>query len=204
MARGLVKLVFVACVAGALASSASAMSLGRLIAPPHVCPAQRGSQATVSVQERAMRCMTNFARRRAGEAPLGDARVLDRSARDKSDDVVRCDSFSHFACGRPPTFWMRRVGYIPARCWSAGENLAWGSGGAGGVRAIFRTWIHSSAHRANILGHYRQFGVGLATGRLEGHARAHVWTQHFGSRCGAPAPPTPAPVAKLADAIAAR
>ena len=201
MRRVLVSVAVVACMAMAFASSASAMSLGRLMAPPGACPGQLGSQATVSVQEQAMRCMTDFARERAGEAPLGDAPVLDRSARDKSDDVVRCDSFSHFACGRPFTFWMRRVGYIPARCWSAGENLAWGSGDAGGVRAIFRAWIHSPEHRANILGNYRQLGVGLVTGRLEGHAGAHVWTQHFGSRCGAP---RPAPVAKLQEAIVAR
>jgi uncharacterized protein YkwD len=179
------------------------MDLGRLVAPPGVCSGQAGVRAPVPEQEQAMRCMTNYAREHAGRQPLANTPVLGRSARDKSADIVRCDSFSHFACGRPFTFWMRRVGYIPARCWRAGENLAWGSGDAGSAQAIFRAWIRSPEHRDNILGPYRQIGVGLITGSLEGHASAHVWTQHFGSHCGG-SQSRPAPVARLSGFVVAR
>ena len=133
-----------------------------------------------------MRCMTNFARGHTGMGGLAEARELDRSAGDKSDDILRCDSFSHYACGRQFTYWMERVGYIPARCWRAGENIAWGSGSAGTVRSIFVAWLHSPEHRANILGRFSQIGISLSVGNLEGHSDAHVWTQDFGSHCGAP------------------
>lgn len=130
-----------------------------------------------------MRCMTNFARRRSHLRRLGDTSSLDASATRKSDDIVRCDSFSHFACGRDFTYWMQRTGFLPANCWRAGENIAWGSGSYASVRAIFTAWIHSPGHRENILGtEYGNFGVGLDVGRL-GSQDAHVWTQHFGDHC---------------------
>ena len=77
---------------------------------------------------------------------------------------------------------MQRVGYIPARCWRAGENIAWGTGELGTVRSIFHAWLHSPEHLANILGRYRQ--LGSACGSAASTAtRAHVWTQHFGAHC---------------------
>jgi uncharacterized protein YkwD len=43
--------------------------------------------------------------------------------------------------------------------------------------------MDSPAHRQNILGDYSEVGIGLVTGNLEGHADAHIWAAHFGSRC---------------------
>jgi uncharacterized protein YkwD len=177
-----------ALCAALLPAAARAMDLQRLIAPTDVCAGETDQGASVSEQEQAMRCMTNFARERTGLSRVGDAAELDRSAADKSGDILRCDSFSHEACGRQFTYWMGRVGYLRARCWRAGENIAWGSGDLGSVRSIFRAWIHSPEHRANILGRYEQIGIGLAVGRLDGYAGAYVWTQHFGSHCGAARP----------------
>ncbi len=180
-----ISLALVALVGAALAPAAGAMDLSRLIAPPSICANQTERGASAAAQERAMRCMTDFARRRAGMVGLVNARALDRSALDKSGDILRCDSFSHTACGRAFSFWMRRVSYLPAPCWRVGENLAWGTGSYDSVRSIFRAWIHSPEHRANILGHYTQIGVGLRVGDLGGDQEVHVWTQHFGSHCGA-------------------
>jgi uncharacterized protein YkwD len=191
-----------ALVAAALSPSAGAMNLERLIAPTTVCAEQADPEASVAAQEQAMRCMTNFARGHTGMGGLAEARDLDRSAGDKSDDILRCDSFSHYACGRQFTYWMERVGYIPARCWRVGENIAWGSGKLSTVRSIFRTWIHSPEHRANILGSYRQIGIGLEVGRLAGHSDVDVWTQHFGSHCGAPPRQAPPRLTGLAVAHA--
>ena len=73
-----------------------------------------------------------------------------------------------------------RAGYTGWR--ALAENIAWGSGGLGTPASIFRAWMHSQGHRENILGPYEDTGIGLQTGRLEGIAGAHVWTQEFGSR----------------------
>jgi uncharacterized protein YkwD len=130
-----------------------------------------------------MRCLVARGRRGAGLRALAATRKLDRSADGKSADILRCDSFSHFACGREFTFWMKRSGYLPAGCWRAGENPAWGVGEAGSAHAIFQAWMRSPGHRHNILaGEFRQLGVSVRRGNLNGHD-ARVWTQHFGTHC---------------------
>ncbi|HVV90905.1 MAG TPA: hypothetical protein VHB53_10465 [Solirubrobacterales bacterium] len=168
------------------AGSAQARPLSSLVAPPSACPDQNDPEDSPAVQEQAMRCMTNFAREHDGLAGLGDAAGLDHSAVHRNRDMIRCDSFSHYACGRRFTYWIQRSGYLAARCWRVGENIAWGTGSDGTVRAIFVAWLHSPEHRANLLGHFSQIGIALTVGTLEGNPDAHVWTQDFGSHCGAP------------------
>jgi uncharacterized protein YkwD len=154
-----------------------------LIAPRAVCPDQGSADASIAVQRRAMRCMTEYARQSRGLPGLGEARKLDRSATGKAADILRCDSFSHFACGRDFTYWMARSGYLSARCWRVGENLAWGIGEST-VRAIFRGWMHSPEHRHNILAKgFREIGISVRIGDLAGRNHSSVWTQHFGSHC---------------------
>jgi uncharacterized protein YkwD len=169
------------------AAPAQARKLSALVAPPSACPNQTEVGEAPAVQEEAMRCMTNFARRHDGLGEFGDAASLERSAVRKNADIIRCDSFSHYACGRQFTYWMQRSGYLAARCWRAGENIAWGTGSYATVRSIFVSWLHSPEHRRNLLGRYSQVGIALSIGTLEGHRRAHVWTQDLGSHCGAPA-----------------
>jgi uncharacterized protein YkwD len=164
-------------------AAARAATPSSLIAPVTSCPDQSTLAAPAAEQEQAMLCMTNFARAGAGLGEVAAAAELEQSARDKAADVLRCDSFSHSACGREFTYWIRATGYIGEGCWHAGENLAWGTGEYGSVRAIFRAWMASPAHRRNILGDYDQVGIGLLSGNLEGHSGARVWATHFGSRC---------------------
>jgi uncharacterized protein YkwD len=186
MARKLLLVATVVAILGAsFAGSAQARRLSTLVAPTAVCANQADLFDSPAVQEQAMRCMTNFARQRSGLGKLGDAAGLDRSAADKNHDILRCDEFSHYACGRNFTYWMGRVGYLSAPCWRAGENIAWGTRDLATVRSIFVAWIHSPEHRANILGRYSQIGIALAVGRLHRAGEAHVWTQDFGSHCGA-------------------
>lgn len=168
----------------AIASSAAAAG-GGLIAPTAVCAGQ-GLDAPAEAQESTMLCMTNYARAQAGQAVLVPAPELDQSADDKSADILRCDSFSHFACGREFTYWMRQTGYISSQCWRVGENLAWGNGSYGTVRSIFRAWMSSPGHRENILGNFTQIGISLRVGTLTGQSQTHVWAQHFGSHCETP------------------
>lgn len=154
-----------------------------LIASPATCPGQVDPAAPVEAQEATMICMTNFARTAVGLGELSEVEELDRSAQGKAGDVLRCDSFSHFACGREFTYWIREAGYIGEACWHAGENLAWGTDELGSVRAIFRAWMASPTHRRNILGDYTQVGIAVRAGNLEGSPGAHVWAAHFGSHC---------------------
>jgi uncharacterized protein YkwD len=148
---------------------------------PHV-----SLDAPASLQEQAMLCLTNKARAKYGEAPLEPVAQLAESARDKSADVLRCNLFSHEACGREFTYWMHETGYLAAECWRAGENLAWGTDEYGTVDSIFRAWMRSDTHRENILGNYAQTGIALEVGSLGNLSGAHVWAQHFGSHCEAP------------------
>jgi uncharacterized protein YkwD len=184
MKRAILLLFLVAAfAAGAAPSPAAAGGVAHLVAPPGACPGE-GLGTSIEEREVAMRCLVNFARRHAGLHGLADSAELDRSAADKSSDILRCNSFSHFACGRDFTYWMRRVGYLSARCWRAGENLAWGPGRSGSVRSAFSLLIHSPPHRENILGDYSEIGIGLHVGTLARARDAYVWTQHFGSHCG--------------------
>lgn len=167
---------------GALTLAPSA-SASRLLAPPAACPGQNKLEAPAATQVQAMRCMTDFARRRAGLGGLTGSAELDASARSKALDVIGCDSFSHSACGREFTFWMRETGYISDSCWRVGENLAWGIGAQGTVRATFRSWMRSPTHRHNLLGDYTDLGLSVEVGALGGRDGTRVWAQHFGSRC---------------------
>ena len=183
MKRPLVAALALACVALLAPTTAGAAKLETLLAPPSSCPGQGDAEAPAAAQMRAMRCLTNFAREARGVAPLNRVGTLDRAGLNKAADMVRCDEFSHEACGREFTYWMEHLGYLHGPCARAGENIAWGSGRLGSARSIFTAWIHSKGHRANILsGDFDDLGIGLKIGDLEGNEGAHVWTQQFGSR----------------------
>jgi uncharacterized protein YkwD len=180
-------LIALALIAALVAGPAQGRRLSTLVAPTSACPNQTDLGDSPAVQEQAMRCLTNFARQHDGLGQFGNAIALDHSAIRKTDDILRCDSFSHYACGRQFTYWMQRSGYLASRCWRAGENIAWGTESDATVRSIFIAWLHSPEHRANLLGRYSQIGIALSVGNLHGHRAAHVWTQDFGSHCGTPA-----------------
>ena len=162
-----------------LATDASARR-AETIAPSSACPHQTDLGAAAGVQLKAMLCMTNFARRASGLKPLARSRPLTRAAGRKSADILACDEFSHEACGRDFTHWIERFGYAKG-CWSAAENIGYGTGELGSVRSVFTAWMNSPGHRANILGRFAEIGIGRRVGTLEGAAGAMVWTQDFGS-----------------------
>jgi uncharacterized protein YkwD len=168
----------------AVSQPSRAATANTLIAPPAVCPGQADLDAPAAAQEQAMGCMVNFARQQAGLGALTDSAALAQSAHDKSLDVLRCDSFSHFACEREFTYWMKESGYTAAPCWRVGENLAWGTGEQGSARSIFAAWLRSPTHRANLLGDFDETGLSLQVGTLEGLGGTRVWAQHFGTHCG--------------------
>jgi uncharacterized protein YkwD len=183
VSRKLFVLLLAAVLSGlAVVSPAAAEGRG-LVAPTSVCPGQSKLNAPATAQVSTMRCMTEFARAQAGQAGLSVDQQLEQSAGSKADDILRCDSFSHFACGRDFAYWMQQTGYTSSQCWRVGENLAWGTGNYGTVGSIFRAWMRSSGHRENILDDFSQVGISLRVGTLAGQPQTHVWTQHFGSHC---------------------
>src|SRR4051812_24091621 len=88
------------------------------------CPGQSRGSAPVAAQERTMFCLVNNARRARGLEPLAAIGSLTRAADRKSADILRCDEFSHEACGREFTYWMTHFGYQGC---TEGENIAWGA-----------------------------------------------------------------------------
>jgi len=156
---------------------------GALVASVTACPQQESLDAPAAAQEQAMECMVDFARRQVGLGELTPAAVLQGSALEKSADILRCDSFSHFACGREFSYWIKAAGYTSTPCWRIGENLAWGTGEYGSVRSIFLAWMRSPEHRQNILGEYEETGISLRVGSLNGEGGTRVWAEHFGSHC---------------------
>jgi uncharacterized protein YkwD len=168
----------------ALALDGNPVALRVLKAPDSTCTGEEDPNAPIAIQEAAMGCLVNYARQQAGLPRVNDFRKLDTSASNKAGDILRCNQFSHEACGRDFLHWFRRAGYLNSRCWWAGENLAWGTGTLGSARSVLKSWLRSPSHRANLLGSdYNQFGISLRVGGLSGSPDAHVWVNHFGRRC---------------------
>lgn len=180
-------LVFAGSASASLRSKAlagKAHALRVLSAPSTSCVGADDQDASIGLQESAMSCLINYARAQAGVGRLGEYNKLDGSSGNKAGDILRCNQFSHEACGRDFTYWMRRAGYMNARCWWAGENLAWGTGSLGSARSIMQAWLHSPAHRANLLStNFSQFGLSLRVGGLSGKSNVHLWVNQFGRHC---------------------
>jgi uncharacterized protein YkwD len=150
------------------------------VAPESSCPNQTTPGLSAAAQTEVMLCMTNFARAVSGMPPIVASSQLAGAAEHKSGDILGCDEFSHEACGRAFTFWDQKAGYLKG-CWKAAENIAWGTGTYSTVRAIMTAWLESPEHHANILGPYKEIGISVQVGNLEGNEEAAVWTQDFGS-----------------------
>lgn len=186
--------IAVAVGSGLLASTAGATSLGdaRAVSQPIArqatlqgdCPSGVGLDSPAETQESAMLCLIGGAREQNGLPPLTPSETLKQTAVEKGADLLACNEFSHTACGREFSYWIQESGYMSVECWRVGENLAWGVEDEATVGSIFRAWMHSPAHRANILGDFEETGIDLRVGPLGGLTGVHLWTEHFGSHCG--------------------
>jgi len=156
MQRAVATVLGVTAIAVLALAPPSAARVNRLLAPVARCPGQTDAAAGVATQEAAMRCLHTYARRHARRGRLAASARLSDSAGAKAGDVLRCDQFSHVACGRDFLYWFDQLGFGLDGCWSAGEILS----------------------RS-----FEQLGVGLRVGSLAGTDDAHVWVSHFGSHC---------------------
>jgi len=155
------------------------------LAPAGACPGADGTAGPAPEQVNAMRCLIDYARGEHGLRALPSSEALEDSARLKAEAEVRCDEFSHTACGDPLTHTFKRAGYInPGYRWKVGENLAYGRGTAASPRGVMAMWLASPPHRANLLSaKWREQGVALLPQAvLMGQPGTAVWVSHFGAR----------------------
>jgi uncharacterized protein YkwD len=155
----------------------------KYIAPEEVCAHSATRLATPAQQEVAMDCLLSYARDKKGLKTIRQDKKLVRAAKLKSQAILRCQDFNHDACGKPFISTFNDTGYTkqPGRSWSVGENIAWGSGALGSPQAIMVAWLESPGHRNNIFSSkWREFGMSLKVGALEGNEDVAVWTNTFG------------------------
>lgn len=163
-------------IAIAVLSAAALFAASAPSASAAPCAGQGNASAAAAVQERAMLCLVNRARVSRGLNPLAAPSSLAWAADRKSADILRCDDFSHEACGRDSGYWVGRSGYDGC----AGENIAYAGGRVATPRFVFKLWMNSQGHRENILGPYDDIGIGIRIGAIDGERGAHVWVQNFG------------------------
>jgi uncharacterized protein YkwD len=118
----------------------------------------------------------NQARKNRGIRRLCVHPKLTKAARAHSTDMIRKDYFRHGNVGRR----LKRFDYN----WRTyGENIAGGSGRYGRPANVFKRWMKSRGHRANILKKgFREVGIGTATGTFKGRKGYTMYTVNFGTR----------------------
>jgi uncharacterized protein YkwD len=132
-------------------------------------------------------CLVNAARSARGLAPLRHERRLAKAAQRHAVDMAHKRYFAHDSLdGSTFLDRIRAAGYLrESRSWTAGENIAWGSGSRSTPRSIVRAWMASEGHRANILSAaFRDIGIGVTPGApMVGVGRpAAIYATDFGAR----------------------
>lgn len=142
----------------------------------------RRSRRAVREARQGSVCVINAVRRRAGLRALRENRRLVRAATAHSRSMVKRRYFSHVAPGGVVlNARLRRVGYLPARRWRIGENLA-SAGRSATPVSMIRAWLRSPPHRTVLLeGSFREVGLGIVLGRPSG-GRGATYTADFGVR----------------------
>jgi uncharacterized protein YkwD len=164
--------VFSLSIAASPAPAATAHPASKKAAPLTV------QAASASGDLSTMRRLINGARRSAGRSALRPNRVLRRAAALKLRRIAACGQFTHTPCGAPFTATFRAAGWHGG---TMGENIAFGSSYLGGPQAIFRSWMNSPGHRANIMSRsFRYEGLAVRTVSLPGIGSVRVWAQTFG------------------------
>jgi uncharacterized protein YkwD len=144
-----------------------------------VVPDSEGVQVVVAVERSTQ--MHNQARKDRDHRALCVHPTLQKAARAHSKDMIERDYFSHDTKGRNEDACerIRRYGYA-WRVW--GENI----GSYPDPDSMFKAWMGSSGHRANILSaKSREVGIGAHTGTYTGDSgrfETTMYTVDFGTR----------------------
>jgi uncharacterized protein YkwD len=173
-----------AALAAACAIASTAAGAGNAwssyLAPVGACRGSAEAAASPLVQQRAVRCLVNWARARHRQHGLASSRSLRRAAVLKGRGVVSCRQISHTPCGSDLVAPVRAAGYAYS---SFAENLYVGSLGSASARDVVSAWLQSPGHRVNILNPgFRDVGTALV--RADGvfyEGAAVVWIAAFAS-----------------------
>jgi uncharacterized protein YkwD len=144
------------------------------------CPGST-KEPSDSTAESSMICVLNYARTRDGLTALPVSAELQRAARLKALDIVRCQEFSHAACGEKPHAVVEEAGY-PAVPW--GENIYSGSGPFMPARVAADGWLNSPHHRENLFRpQWTEQGIAVVIARrFKGRSNVAIWVSQFGER----------------------
>ena len=168
----LVCIVALAAPAGAAAASCANASAS---------PSNLSSKTAVKTTA----CLINSERRSRGLRKVRLNGRLSKAAVRHGKDMVQRNYFSHTSpSGSTFLSRIKRAGYLRrARAWSAGENIAWGSGGYATPRSIVRAWMNSPGHRANILNsRFREVGLAVVRGAPRRGSDGATYVNTFGYR----------------------
>ena len=134
---------------------------------------------------RATLCLINAERRARGARRLKSNARLRNAAQSYAEQMVAKDFFGHVSpTGSTLLQRIRRSAYLrPARSYSLGENLAWGTGSLTTPAQTVRNWMQSPPHRKNILDKgFREIGIGVAIGAPHTDKPGATYTSEFGRR----------------------
>ncbi len=134
---------------------------------------------------RATLCLINHQRHRHGLGSVHGDRSLRKAATGHSADMVHRDYFSHFSPGGGSI--QTRIGgsgYLAgANSYLFGEIIGGGTAFGGSPKGVVKAWMHSPAHRSEILnGGFHDAGVGVAHGFPGRGGRGATFTIDFGRR----------------------
>jgi uncharacterized protein YkwD len=145
------------------------------------CPGGTDAAAPTADAESAMICALNYARVHEGLKALPVSPLLNRSSRLKALDMIRCQQFSHSACGKNPRAVADEVGY-PQVDW--GENILEAPGPFAAARVGADLWLNSPHHRENLFRtEWTEQGIAeVIAKRFRGQSDVAIWVSEFGRR----------------------
>ncbi|MGZ4385069.1 MAG: CAP domain-containing protein [Gaiellaceae bacterium] len=149
------------------------------LADEQTCPGGERTDLPLEQQASIMKCLIDYARGRLDLAQLAPSALLSRTSLEKASRIVRCQEFSHSACGDEPSAEVRATGYHGD--W--GENLYIGEGALGSPRVALDGWLNSPGHRENLfLPDWRTQGLAvMKISHFLDFSDATLWVNQFGT-----------------------
>lgn len=153
----------------------------RFLPSPSDCPGSTSAPSAETMAENSMICVLNYARMRQGVSALPVSSQLQQAARLKALDIIRCQDFSHSACGKDPRAVADAAAY-PNFTW--GENIYAGAGPFTPARVAADGWLNSPHHRKNLFRPgWTEQGIAVVVAELfKGERDVAIWVSEFGER----------------------
>lgn len=145
----------------------------------NVQPANGG----LPLARRATLCLINRERTRRGLRLVHSDRLLKRAATLHTRAMIREGFFSHVGRdGSDMATRILRLGWpSPPGPWELGENLGYGADALATPKAMIRTWMDSTPHRANLLDpRFDRVGIAIALGTPGDPRTGATFTTDYG------------------------